>query len=626
MSYIPNRYIIGRPITEPDKFFGRQDLFQFIYDNLNNNETIILLFGQRRIGKTSVLKQVSQQIDKLVQHNKYSFVNFELANLSLSDVLYELSETIIKSLKLSESEIELPSITKFKQDPDDAFFRILLPQIYQRIDHNNLVLLLDEFDVFENGNEFLNSIRKINSIWKDEGEVNKLFCIPVLGKLLDGKSKFLDNFDHAPQSEISWLDENSATNLIIQPAIDILQYEEDAIREILQLSAGHPFFTQAIYFAAFGEARNSNEWVVKNSDIEKIIDNKVIKSIQPSLEGFLKALPIPEKMLFLAAAQLQEPEFDNSNLTVIELLEKYGLEKHGLFKQDKLEKALEQLIKWHFLEENKSSHKVKIELVRRWLIKKYSLKELIYELEEFDTDANQYYEKARKECDQKNIRNAIELYKKVLKINPNHFTALSNLGKLYLDSQDFSEAINCYNRCYKLDTNRHKESLVTAHLRYGEYWKQQNNLNLAKREFETVLTLDPQHEQARQQLTKLRDKNNPYSVGKPVPAKKFIGRKDALTLATDQINSFSYAIFYGTKAIGKTSFLQYLAAREIWETQDLSKNYFFVYLNCKLISNFTFSVFWKEILNELIKSSNDSMQAEINQVLRKSVLDIAVIS
>ena len=81
MNNINNPYIIGRPITEPDKFFGRENLFKSINDNLDNNQKIILLFGQRRIGKSSVLAQVSQQISKsdqydLVQHSQYSFVIF----------------------------------------------------------------------------------------------------------------------------------------------------------------------------------------------------------------------------------------------------------------------------------------------------------------------------------------------------------------------------------------------------------------------------------------------------------------------------------------------------------------------------------------------------------------------
>lgn len=57
-----NPYIIGPPIDEPELFFGRESLFRFIEDNLSNNQRVILLHGQRRIGKSSVLKQIPKQV------------------------------------------------------------------------------------------------------------------------------------------------------------------------------------------------------------------------------------------------------------------------------------------------------------------------------------------------------------------------------------------------------------------------------------------------------------------------------------------------------------------------------------------------------------------------------------
>jgi hypothetical protein len=113
-------------------------------------------------------------------------------------------------------------------------------------------------------------------------------------------------------------------------------------------------------------------------------------------------------------------------------------------------------------------------------------------------------------------------------------------------------------------------------------------------------------------------------VGKFVPAKDFIGRKEEFRIVVSQILNSSDWVFYGSHAMGKTSFLKYLAAPETWQKQDennfLVNNYFFVYLNCKSIDNFTFSIFWQEILNELI-SKTDFMQSEINQFLQESDLN-----
>lgn len=53
MPFPPNPYQIGDPITDPNKFFGREPEFRRINDGLQNNEQLILLYGQRRIGKSS---------------------------------------------------------------------------------------------------------------------------------------------------------------------------------------------------------------------------------------------------------------------------------------------------------------------------------------------------------------------------------------------------------------------------------------------------------------------------------------------------------------------------------------------------------------------------------------------
>ena len=56
----PNPYIIGKPLREGELFFGREDVFQYIRQNLKGEyrDNIIILHGQRRTGKTSILYQL----------------------------------------------------------------------------------------------------------------------------------------------------------------------------------------------------------------------------------------------------------------------------------------------------------------------------------------------------------------------------------------------------------------------------------------------------------------------------------------------------------------------------------------------------------------------------------------
>ena len=60
-----NPYIAGSPITGTEMFYGREDVFSFIKRNLTglHRDTPIVLYGQRRTGKTSVLYQLHRHLD-----------------------------------------------------------------------------------------------------------------------------------------------------------------------------------------------------------------------------------------------------------------------------------------------------------------------------------------------------------------------------------------------------------------------------------------------------------------------------------------------------------------------------------------------------------------------------------
>ncbi|NEO65678.1 MAG: ATP-binding protein, partial [Moorea sp. SIO4G2] len=96
-STVPrNPYIIGRPIDEndPELFWGRRSLFRFIEDNLRNKTKVMIVYGQRRIGKSSILRHIPKSVDL----DNFAFVPFDLesySHKSLGEVLEELATEIL---------------------------------------------------------------------------------------------------------------------------------------------------------------------------------------------------------------------------------------------------------------------------------------------------------------------------------------------------------------------------------------------------------------------------------------------------------------------------------------------------------------------------------------------------
>ncbi|MBW4678108.1 MAG: ABC transporter substrate-binding protein [Desmonostoc geniculatum HA4340-LM1] len=219
-----NPYIIGRPIFEPEKFFGREELFQFIEDNLIRDVKFIFLHGQRRIGRSSVLQQIPHKIAQ----DKFVFVTFDLqehSQSSLGEILHSLAEAIAENLELDSEIIRLPSQEEFKNNPD-IFSHDFLPQIYHKLGNKNLVLLLDEFDVASGDNSIINQggsfFRYLQLLLKQQ---EKLFIIPVLGRIKDDLQNLLDLFKDAPFQEVGLLNDLSARRLITIPAQGILDLE-----------------------------------------------------------------------------------------------------------------------------------------------------------------------------------------------------------------------------------------------------------------------------------------------------------------------------------------------------------------------------------------------------------------
>lgn len=138
--FLKNPYVIGVPLTGDIGFYGRGAVFTFVKDTLNTEQqNVIVLYGQRRVGKTSLLHQLVKQLKGEVLP-----IHFDLqgrAQQSLGQVLYELARTVARPLKMS-----VPEQARF--DNTGRFFREeFLPSVYGLLGQHRLLLLFDEFDV-----------------------------------------------------------------------------------------------------------------------------------------------------------------------------------------------------------------------------------------------------------------------------------------------------------------------------------------------------------------------------------------------------------------------------------------------------------------------------------------------
>ncbi len=379
---LDNPYIIGRPIWEAECFFGREDLFYFVEDNLKQKVKVILLHGQRRIGKSSILAQITN----FVKLEQFVFIPISLEGKSqkpLSEVLYELAEDIkehlIDDCQLSEDEITLPSLKDFEYNIE-IFTEIFLPEVYRVLNDKSLVLLLDEFDILGEHNQGTSIDHFFPYLQSILYKQSKLFIIPVIGRQISDMPMLLSLFKDAPHKQVGLLEKHYAAQLITKPAQGILEYQADAIQAILELSAGHPYFTQAICFAIFGQARQQQKWEVTREDVKQIIP-EAIEYGEGGLTWFYDGLTVPERVLFSAIAEVQERKdidllgFLNQHNIVQSKPEEQIIDNQyaQLFFQ-----APSRLLDWRYILTQPQGYKVTVELVRLWLLRRHTFEQTLH--------------------------------------------------------------------------------------------------------------------------------------------------------------------------------------------------------------------------------------------------------
>ena len=130
-----NPYIAGNPVTGETMFFGREDVFAWIRDNLigKHQDHVLVLHGERRTGKTSVLYQMGRHLPPT-----YLPVLVDLQGLSmngLDNFMWELAYTIQRTLR-RDYELPLERLDRdaFMEHPRAQFEETLLERVEEIVD------------------------------------------------------------------------------------------------------------------------------------------------------------------------------------------------------------------------------------------------------------------------------------------------------------------------------------------------------------------------------------------------------------------------------------------------------------------------------------------------------------
>ena len=499
MDEIINPYIAGAPVTETKMFFGREDVFEWIQNSLSGQYTdhILVVHGQRRVGKTSVLKQLGNRLLE-----RYIPVFFDMqgrTHTSLDRFLWWLGREIVHVLKQERDiEVALPEKEAFAQDAE-FFENRFLPSLQPSLNHHIILLIFDEFDNLEES-EIKKSLARplVDYLRRLMGreELNFIFSIGSSGRKLENmQAAYTEFFKTALYKKISFLSEEQTSDLITHPVEGVLEYEHAAVNRIYNIASGHPYFTQLICHELFARCQRTEQRKIARSDVEAILDDvvergtvnlKFVWDEASDIEkwGLASLAYLDEKLDIPAVANFlrkQRVRFSESDLTsgLLHLREKDVLTPDNRFVNY---------------------------LLKLWLQKNRPIEQVREELTEVNPIANRYIEIGLEFRNAGMYDKANESFLEALDVDPDNIQAHVNIGLVYMDQKAYDKAIIEFEKALTIDDEdiTSRAGLCDANLALGDAAMQKGRIKEAVQSYQRVLEINGEHTESRGRLAEIQ--------------------------------------------------------------------------------------------------------------------------
>lgn len=300
-----NPYIFGAPVKSREMFFGRDDVFAFLREHLTGTyqDNVIMLYGQRRTGKTSILYQLLNN-DDVSETYIPIFISLEgLQDFETNaHVFLEITRKISATLRLRPPKIEQLDVT-------NSYFRhnFLEKRVKGKLASRKLLLLIDEYEVLEACVE--NPATRVSPVLFHQ--LRHLmqhydwlsFILVGSYKLEELNGQYWKELTGTLYHTISFLDGASARALIEAPARQFeVAYALDAVDRLLELSGRHPYFLQSL--CRFAYANGAATGQITRQHVDDGIQ-PCLEAIRNGFESIWRDVRPDERVILATVARLE---------------------------------------------------------------------------------------------------------------------------------------------------------------------------------------------------------------------------------------------------------------------------------------------------------------------------------
>jgi len=381
---IPNPYATGKPLRAGSPvFFGREDVFAFILENLGRptGENVLILVGERRMGKTSILRQLSLRLGEVVVP---VFIDGQAVGIEpgMANLFYDIGLEVRDSLTERGLKVALPSLAAFEARPTDAFERELLAEARAALGERTLLFLFDEFEELEarvrSGDLEEKVFPYLRHLMQHLEGIGFIFAgTHRLEELTADYWSIL--FNIALFKRVDFLEVEAAQRLIVEPVQSCgLLYDDLAIDKMLRVTAGHPYFLQLLCHALVNLHNRERLNYITIQDVNRTLEE--IVGLGEAHLAFLWAESTKkERAVLMALTRLISAGEPGTRGAIAGLLGEYGLR----IDPAEVSEVAKKLVRRGIVREmgpEADCYEFTVDLIRLWIEETKSLSRVVEEI------------------------------------------------------------------------------------------------------------------------------------------------------------------------------------------------------------------------------------------------------
>lgn len=268
-----------KQIRDQAMFFGRDEEIKRVLEYLREGETFIVLYGQKRIGKTSLMEHLAGHLIPKTTNADIIPIFFDalsLAPFTVNTLLRALIETATPHITRVIKRATLPTDLRLRphelyQNPF-TYFADWVKRVEKRLGNKRLLFMIDEFtraeEEFRRGQvdeSFFSGLQWL------AGNQHIGFFICVHDHIYRHNTQSWGFLQRGHPLYLRTLDKKAAQKLIQLPLQSLYQFDEGIVDEIVDLTNGHPYFIQAICLELSVHMSKQDTHRIKRDDLQVAI-------------------------------------------------------------------------------------------------------------------------------------------------------------------------------------------------------------------------------------------------------------------------------------------------------------------------------------------------------------------